>query len=241
MVKLNVVDVKRNITELSRWIDPTDLMHVIEANPSLRGFAYGYVSERELTKHVVKLLGLSEDDYTKDDDHSKTKADLAFSYRSRRYTIQVKSIQTESLRQVSEGVISATVQNDASDRRKVTLPNGDILDTTCYIVGEYDILAVSLQPFTGKWEFVYKKNKDLGRSRYRNYTAAQREHLLATSEKLYYPLRSQEGWTTDLFSILEDRDLGKATTLESSPSGDTVLVEEPGTHEEVIIQERREP
>lgn len=117
------------------------------------------------------------------------------------------------------------------------MPNGDQIETTCYVRGEYDILAVSIQPFVGTWKFALKKNKDLQRSSYGRYTEAQREYLLATSETIIYPLQLESGWTTDLLSLLNDPDLGKAHVVQHTPIGDTILVETPVTEEIVIVQE----
>jgi hypothetical protein len=80
------------------------------------------------------------------------------------------------------------------------------VETTCYQVGEYDILGVSPQPFTGDWQFAFKKNKDLKRSTSDKYSRSIRKYLLATIEDISFPL--PQDWTSDLLSLLDDPDLG---------------------------------
>ena len=75
------------------------------------------------------------------------------------------------------------------------------METTCYVVGEYDILAVSLHPFTGEWKFAFKKNSELKRTNSKKYTPKQQCHLLATLETISFPLDSS--WTEDFDAILE--------------------------------------
>jgi hypothetical protein len=142
----------------------------------------------------------SIESFSKDDDHEKTKSDRTVIFKGKRVTIQVKSIQTNSI-ELEGGVFTAKVQNDASDRRKVKLPGGSKVETTCYVVGEYDILAVSLHPFTGEWRYAFKENSELKRTTSKKYTPKQQRHLLATLETISYPL--DPSWTEDFDAILE--------------------------------------
>ncbi len=143
---------------------------------------------------------------SKDDDHEKTKSDRTVVYKGRPISIQVKSIQTNSIK-LANGVFTASVQNDASDRRKVKLPGGSAVETTCYVVGEYDILAVSLHPFTGEWRYAFKENSKLKRTTSKKYTPRQQRHLLATLETISFPLDTS--WTEDFDAILEAVSKGK--------------------------------
>ncbi|RRR71817.1 MAG: hypothetical protein EI684_11000 [Candidatus Viridilinea halotolerans] len=92
-----------------------------------------------------------------------------------------------------------------------TLPTHRRADASSgsHSVGEYDILVSTVQPFVGEWKFIFKKNKDLRRSTYKNYTEEQRQYLLATQEVVIYPLDPESGWTYDLISLLDDPELGK--------------------------------
>jgi hypothetical protein len=91
-------------------------------------------------------------------------------------------------------------------------PMVELLKTTCYKIGEYDVLGVSLQPFTGTWRFAFKKNMDLKRSTYRKYPAHRQQMLLATLEDISFPLSND--WTEDLLSLLNDPELG--TPIDTS-------------------------
>ena len=107
----------------------------------------------------------------------------------------------------------AVFQCDASDKRKVLFADGTFVETTCLLVNEFDIVAVNLHGFYGSWEFVFAKNSDLPRvtglhGKSREYTAAQRDMLLASSVHIFYPhagaIFHKEPWM--LFdSIIEER------------------------------------
>jgi hypothetical protein len=191
--------VLENIRNPYNWAKPETIFHLIRENPSLRGMIYGYASEREFEWHYLKDRKTIEK-FSKDDDHKKTKSDRTVLCGGKSVTIQIKSVQTNSIK-FEDGRFVAKVQNDASDRRKITLPNGSTLETTCYVVDEYDILAVSLHPFTGEWRYAFKENSQLQRSTSKKYTPKQQQYLLATLETMYYPL--DPSWTEDFDAILE--------------------------------------
>lgn len=195
----NLEVVLENIRNPHKWADAETIFRVIQENPSLRGFVYGYVSEMEFERHYLKSCK-SIERFSKDDDHQKTKADRTVIYKGKPITIQIKSVQTNSI-QFDEGKFVAKVQNDASDRRRVRLADGSTIETTCYVVGEYDILAVSLHPFTGTWRFAFKENSKLLRTTSKKYSPTQQKHLLATLETIAYPLAPS--WTEDFDTMLE--------------------------------------
>jgi hypothetical protein len=204
VVRTNTLaEVLGNIRDPRFWIQTEALVQLIIDNPSLRGMVYGYVSEAAFAAFLDDL-GIKK--HFKPDDHKKTKSDRTIDRNGRRYTIQLKSLQTNALREIEPGRFSGKVQNDASDRRKIELPGGDTIETTCYKAGEYDVLGVSLQPFTGAWRFAFKKNKDLKRSTYRKYPVAVQQMLLATLEDITFPL--SDDWTENLLSLLDDHELG---------------------------------
>ena len=91
----------RTILEL--WgITPEYLTLVVEQNPSLRGMILGYIAER-------KLLDLFHADHRisglrKDDDHDRTKkGDMVFDYRGQEFKVEVKSLQTNSIKIMEAG------------------------------------------------------------------------------------------------------------------------------------------
>lgn len=124
--------VLENIRDPHKRANSETICQVIRDNPSLRGIVYGYVSELEFERHYLKR-GKGIERFSKDDDHQKTKSDRTVIFEGKPITIQIKSVQTNSLR-FEDGRFLAKVQNDVSDRRRVTLPNGTKLETTCYVV-----------------------------------------------------------------------------------------------------------
>lgn len=240
-----------NIRDPARWIDTEDVVNVIRQNPSLRGFAYGYVAEQEFVKWLHKE-GIQEHEHYKEPEHDrkKSKSDRTLTYRGNTHTVQVKSMQTNSIREATakdkldkkdlggnpvDITFVATVQNDASDSRDIKLPNGNTVHTTCYAAGEYDVLAVSIQPFVGHWAFAFKPNKQLRRTKDKKYREEDRPYLLATTEIITWPLSG--GWTTKLFDLLdvdnpsEIVEIVQAAEIEQDKSlveHAVVLVEENG-------------
>lgn len=186
-------------------IPPEDLVSAIKRAPSLRGMILGYIAELMFEKHVPKTYPVILSEHIEHhDDHDRTanKADRTISYRGNRYGVQLKSIQTNSIaRCANGGMLIADVQNDASDRRTVILPDGSTVETTCYKRGDYHLLAVPLFPFTGIWEFAYKRNIDCRPTTSKKYTTEQAQHLLSTTEQITWPLA--DGWTTDLLALLD--------------------------------------
>lgn len=195
----------QNIKDPHRWVTNVEaLVQLLKDVPSLRGMAYGNYAE------AMFLVWLSQNaevsDISRDDDHAKTKSDRTFTYRQlERITVQNKSMQTNSIRAVADepGHFTAQIQNDASDARDIMLDDGHVVHTTCYRVGEYDILAVPLQPFTGNWDtFAFKRNEDLPRTTSKKYTPAEQRELLATLVPIRWPL--DDSWTTDLWSLFPE-------------------------------------
>lgn len=236
---MTLAEVVENIKNPRRWMDPDALVTLTTQNPSLRGMTYGYVSEAALRPLLHTRFGIT--DAFKPDDHMRklSKSDLTVTHNGRRYGIQVKSVQTNSIRQVGPARFECVLQNDVSDSRTIKLPDGSTVQTTCYMIGEYDILAVGLQPFAGRFEFAFKKNKDLTRTRWRKYTEYQKRYLLNTTERLTWPLGTD--WSTDLLSLLADDDRGQPlaeTRLELVTAEQAVrVVEAPGTGEQALVVE----
>lgn len=177
-----------------------ELNEIISANPSLRGFLLGYVAE-----HKLRQLLLADErvcHLIKYDNHDRRrKGDISFFYQGVEISVEVKSLQTGSVRKTDTGYVGR-FQCDASDRRRVMLPNGDEIETTCLLVGEFDLLAVNLFDFLGKWPFAFARNKDLPRSRYRGYTEEQHQYLLATLMEITWPLSSP--FREEPFSLLDE-------------------------------------
>jgi len=176
----------KNETILERLqVSAAQLTEVIDANPSLRGIILGYLAEMKLKQTWFDRPEVAKS--FKYDDHDRLKkGDLVVSYKGREFTIESKSLQTNTIR-YEDGVWSGKVQCDASDRRTVKLPNGRRIETTCLVIGEFDLLAVNLFAFENKWRFIFAKNSDLPRTRFKRYTATQRKYLLATLIDVTWP------------------------------------------------------
>jgi hypothetical protein len=167
-------------------ITALELTSLVEDNPSLRGILLGYVAELKLHD-----MFLGHDDISgigKADDHDRSKkGDRLIAYKGKNLVIEVKSLQTNSVRRLDDGGWRGKTQVDASDKRKVHLPNGETLNTTCLVTGEFDLLAVNLFAFEEKWRFIFAKNGDLPRSKWKGYTPRQQKYLLATLIDVTWP------------------------------------------------------
>jgi len=186
---------------LDRWKTTlAELNEIVSANPSLRGFLFGYVSEYKLRK-----LWFSDDrtsQVRKYDNHLRAKkGDISFVFDGEEMNVESKSLQTSSIR-TTNGTCVGRFQCDASDRRPVTLPNGEEVATTCLVVGEFDLLAVCLFEFVNDWVFAFAKNADLPRTSSTKYTPAQRQYLLRGTMEITWPLRLP--FREEPFSLLEE-------------------------------------
>jgi hypothetical protein len=160
----------------------------------------GYIAEEMFLKFLRKNDAVSDLRQHNDHDRSMNKADVDFLIGGRRVSVQLKSIQTNSICFRSDlSMLHASVQNDGSDKREVRLEGGEVVLTTNYRVGDYDVLAVPLFPFTGQWDFAYKLNRSCRRTTSKKYTANQQRQLLSTMEEITYPLTDH--WSTNLESV----------------------------------------
>lgn len=191
-------------TILERWqISAEELTEIVDDNPSLRGFIFGYVSEYKARTYFDGHAGI--ENLMKYDDHDRTsKGDISFRYKGREFRIEAKSLQTNSVIQVGDDEWNGKFQCDASDRREILLPNGHTVNTTCLAVGEFDIVAVSLYAFGDQWRFAFAKNSDLPHpgARSRNVAVEDREYLIKTLIDISWPL--QPPFTTDIYSLLDE-------------------------------------
>jgi hypothetical protein len=204
--------VRQNITDPRQWTDPEIILEVLENAPSARGLIYGYLAEAQLSRWLV-ANGVPLERQLRDDDHAKTKSDRTILHEGRRYTIQVKSMQTNSINGDGSG-FTADIQCKGSDRRRVILPNGHQIETANYVAGEFMVLATPLHPFTQQWDFAFRLNSTLERTTWPKYAPEDRPYLLKTTVPISWPLEAP--WTTDLFGLLADTpDLGEVITTGS--------------------------
>lgn len=228
---ISLEKVLTRIKDPHEWTDPEYLIEVLRDRPSVRGMVYGFLAEIQFA-HWLDANGIPLGAQVVDDDHAKTKSDRTIPYKGRRYTIQVKSMQTNSIEPTGPGRFKADIQCDGSDKREVTLPNGHRLSTTNLVVGEFMVLATALQPFTGSWDFAFRLNDTLERSPYRGYAEEDRQYLLKTTTSITWPL--EEPWTTDLFGLLDGSpDLGEV--LEAGDGDEDGVVRPPGSRARILI------
>ncbi|EIT93613.1 hypothetical protein [Mycobacteroides abscessus] len=212
-----------------------EIDELLTDNPSLRSFVSGYAAEmkcrRQWFENNHSVTGV-----TKYDDHDRAKkGDIAFTYRGELFTVEVKSLQTNHIKRDGNGALSGKFQCDASDRRTVTFPDGSSVETTCLLVGEFDLLAVNLHGFYKKWVFAFAKNSDLPRvngtrGRARAYTQLQRDNLLATLMPIGDPPDSPyrlEPWSL-LDELVKERRSGVAPKSPKIVGDDGLFA--PGGH-----------
>jgi hypothetical protein len=178
-----------NDSVLQRWnLSDEELTTIIDENPSLKGFLFGYVAEFKL-RALFRNNPLVTEIIKSDDHDRRRKNDLTLLYKGRLFSVEVKSLQTQSIRRdLVTGQMSGVAQVDASDKRQVTLPDGSKIATTCLLRGEFDLLAINLFQFRQRWEFAFILNRDLPSSRFRSYTPFQQQMLLATTIRVTLPL-----------------------------------------------------
>jgi hypothetical protein len=187
---------------LQEWeITEQELTELVNANPSLRGMLLGYVAE-----HKLQTLCLDHPEITtstKDDDHDRSKkGDRRIVYKNKTFTIEVKSLQTNTVKHTGADTWTGKAQVDGSDRRVVTFKDGTELNTTLLLRGEFDILAVNCFAFGNQWRFAFCKNADLPVSTYSKYTKEQQERLIASLIPVTWP--PEEPFTDNLFHLLNE-------------------------------------
>lgn len=179
-------------------VTPTEIEQLIQASPSLRGQVVGYLAEMKLVH-----MWFSKYKLHKPDDHDRTKkGDRGISYKGHELSIEVKSLQTNSVVQTAAGTYRGTFQCDASDSREVVLPDGSKVKTVCLIVGGFDLLAINLFEFGQQWRFAFVKNSDLPRSKYHKYTPYQQQFLLQTTPPISWPLEAP--FRDEPFALLDE-------------------------------------
>jgi hypothetical protein len=186
---------------LERWgVTLDEINDILAERPSVRGILLGFIAEYKLAQ-IWFSNDPRVDSLERYKNHDRTRAgDLGFRYKGVLVSVQVKSLQSSSVLKTETGY-KGTLQCDASDRRLVHLPNGESVETTCLLVGGFDLLAVNLFEFGQEWRFAFAKNSDLPRTTSSKYTPEQREFLLATSVRITWPL--QPPFYEDPFTVLD--------------------------------------
>lgn len=178
---------------LDRWdISLEELTNLLDRCPSLRGMLFGYVAELHLLRQLL-AVSANLSDLGKADDHNRgAKGDRTVLFKGHKIKIEAKSLQTNSIRRLKskDGLKErwlGKAQVDASDRRTVRFPNGQTLETTCLLRGDFDLLAINCFEFEKQWRFAFARNVDLPCSTFKRYTLYQRRRLLATLVTVAWP------------------------------------------------------
>jgi hypothetical protein len=218
-----------------------ELTELVERNGSLRSPIYGYVAEYKLRRWLedrgIEYIG-------KSDDHDrKNKGDLIVRYREQDFVLESKSLQTESVRGVSDPATKdahwfGTFQCDASDKRTIKLANGHSVTTTSLQYGEFDVVAVNLFAFGGEWSFVFALNEDLLWSDDKKIKdPVDRTYLIKTTQPVCWPQKPP--FTDDpkplLDAIIERRKTSPARIFCVDTSREIVRI----TPHPLLIRERK--
>lgn len=98
----------------------------------------------------------------------------------------------------NNAIYKGAFQCDASDRREITLDNGEKVNTTLLKIGGFDVIAAGIFSFRNKWEFGFALNEDLPRS---DKYGENSSHLIASFVNITYPL--QKPFEKDPFVIFD--------------------------------------
>lgn len=191
------------MTILEEWdITAEQLTTLLDGNPSLRGMLLGYVAELKLKEIITSFPEVSFT--TKFDDHNrKKKGDLYIVYHGKAFDVESKSLQSSMIDYDYENKIwYGKAQVDASDRRTITLPSGQQLNTTLLLRGEFDVLAVNCYAFENQWRFVFARNSDLPYSNYKQYSEEAKKALIASLIPVSWPPKPP--FYSDLRTLLNE-------------------------------------
>lgn len=191
------------MTILEEWdINAEQLTNLLDGNPSLRGMLLGYVAELKLKEIITSFPEVSFT--TKFDDHNrKKKGDLYIVYHGRAFDVESKSLQSSMIDYDYENKTwYGKAQVDASDRRTITLPSGQQLNTTLLLRGEFDVLAVNCYAFENQWRFVFARNSDLPYSNYKQYSEEAKKALIASLIPVSWPPKPP--FYSDLRTLLNE-------------------------------------
>lgn len=191
------------MTILEEWdINAEQLTNLLDGNPSLRGMLLGYVAELKLKEIITSFPEVSFT--TKFDDHNrKKKGDLYIVYHGRAFDVESKSLQSSMIDYDDESKTwYGKAQVDASDRRTITLPSGQQLNTTLLLRGEFDVLAVNCYAFENQWRFVFARNSDLPYSNYKQYSEEAKKALIASLIPVSWPPKPP--FYSDLRTLLNE-------------------------------------
>jgi len=136
-----------------------DIQDIAEDNPNLRGYLQGYLAERVLKAQIEELDGVSY--IEKIPDESKVKGDFLILYRGQEFTLEAKSLATNSVKAEPESGWSARVRAKNVCKRDLEVPGLGLVRTSNLIKGDFDILGICCFAATGSWDFMYMHSSHL--------------------------------------------------------------------------------
>lgn len=187
---------------------------VIDDNSNALSAIFGYVAEERLREMYLEDNSNVENIRTPKDQDSTDKGDWAFSYKGEPMKIEVKSLQTASIKKMDTNQETLNGEEagpewkagfhikGTSDQRKVEY-DGEEYETTLMNVEEsdVDIMAVNLYRLEDEWRYAFIRLTDLPRSK-GNYPEGLRQQLSKSQPKVTVPL--QEPFTDDLEQLMDD-------------------------------------
>jgi len=197
-------------------LDPDEFNRIIHGNSNALSAIFGYVAEERLREMYLDDHPDVENIRTPKDQDSDDKGDWAFEYGGEPMKIEVKSLQTRTIKRLDDPGQETLSDDDetggrweagfhikgTSDQRAVTY-NGDEYNTTLMNVetSDVDIMAVNLYRIEDEWRFAFIRLTDLPRSQ-GNYPDGLKQQLSKSMPKITVPL--EDPFTDDLDALMDD-------------------------------------
>jgi len=201
-------------------LSPEEFNRIIHKNSNALSAIYGYVAEERLREMYLEDDDRIENIRSPDDQDVGDKGDWAFRWRGEPMKIEVKSLQTHTIKEIDSEQQTLSSDDEpvryragfhlkGSSDQRTEVYEGDEYQTTLMNIekSDVDIMAVNLYKIKDEWDFAFLKVEDLPRSK-GNYPEGLREQLARSQTRLTIPL--QEPFTDDLYglmdAVLEERD-----------------------------------
>jgi hypothetical protein len=104
---------------------------------------------------------------------------------AKKFKYETNPAYAEVWKDNTAGPFKGKFQCDASDRRKVILPNNAEVETTLLQSGEFDVVAACIFSFRNIWEFGFALNTELPKT---THYGENSQHLIASHVDIEYPL-----------------------------------------------------
>jgi hypothetical protein len=200
----------------NNWkLDPEEFNRIIDKNSNALSAIYGYVAEERLREAFLEDDERVTNLRSPADQDSADKGDWAFDWKGEPMKIEVKSLQTHTIKEVDTDQQTLTDSDEepirykagfhlkgTSDQRTIT-HEGEEYNTTLMNIEDtdVDIMAVNLYKIKDEWDFAFLKVDDLPRSKGSSYPDSLRQKLARSQIKLTIPL--QDPYTKDLYGLMD--------------------------------------